>query len=367
MRKVLIWRCRLKAKTLREVVLPRRGKVSKKWLVIRLVILAVVVGGLIISPYFSVKQALAFISQPDSPPTVTQIHVNQSLYATGDRLFYGLYNIPYSVLPAGNVTADVAFDFRLMSADGSTIKGANLAFPYVQNGYGKGIISFYFPASGGIVWGTAYIIRIVENPAYFAAPQSWDVTVPASAYSTYTSQVANQNELANNLYTIGQKLEAAFNKILFQSSGGNIVLSSPDGETYFRGAIPNLQFMCPQIFLVQLVEPTVDTSTNTTMALAAAYSSRFNGTWVGNAENETASAVGVTHFYDFGAFIIGVLCIVFIVFSAIKLRRAEPGMACASALLLMGLILGWVPPALFCLIYQLFGIYDTYLIFYARG
>jgi len=332
---------------------------------VALAVATVIIVDLALLPLLISTPALATVDQPDSPPTLSQIHINRNLANPGDMLFYFLYDLPYATPPT-SISADHAFFFRLMSADGTTEYGSITPYPYHDNGYNDGISALYFPASANLTWETPYIIRISENPLQFTEPEDFNVVVPTSAYSAFDDQEDNQTELATNVYTMAQTLESVFDQTLFQTSGSQQVLTS-DGETYFRGAISGLQAMAPTLFLIQQV-PAEYTPRAWTTEQFDIYEHRFDTSWVGASENATAEQIGApTADIAMGLLVILPLSILAIVFSSMKFRRAEPGYVVAAVLLIMGVLMGWMPKAIFASIYQGAAVYTAYLIFYARG
>jgi hypothetical protein len=326
---------------------------------------ALILLALLVLPVLFPLTATATISQPDSSPTISDVHVNRNLVADGDMLFYFKYNIPYATAP--NMTADNAFIFRLMSADGATDYGYISPYPYGDAmGFNDGLTGLYFTSSANLTWGTAYKLRISEIPGWFDLPVDFDTTIPTTAYSALSSQLDNQAELATNLYYMAQPLESIFDVALFQTAGSRQVLTG-EGETYFRGAISGLQAMAPSIFLVQQ-EPLDTTTREWTTTQFDTYEHRFDGTWVGVSENATAEQIGAPDSASaMGLVIMVPLCLFAIIFSSMKLRTALPGFVCVSVLLIMGVLMGWMPKAIFASIYQAAGIVTAYFIFYARG
>lgn len=336
----------------------RRGK--KYAALAKLAIIATV----LVVPVMMAQSALAIVSQPDNSPTLSQIHVNRNLVSDNDSLYYFIYNLPYADWSSNNVTADQAFCFKLMN--GSTELGIMTPFVHFDKGYNYGIAALYFPASANLTWGTQYTIRISENPAQFTAPVDFTTTIQTSAYSSENATGANQVELAANLYDMGKTLQSAYNKILFQVVGSQVVLAD-EGETYFRGVIKGLQAMAPSLFLIQQVPVDTEPADWTTEQFDQ-YAHRFDDIWVGASENATAEQIGApTSDLAMALIIIVPLSILAIIFSAMKYRRAEPGYITASVFLIMGILMGWLPAAIFASLYQAAAIYTAYLIFYARG
>lgn len=344
----------------RRFFFPLTAPVSKKYRMFRVLLAGALFVGAAI-PGIARADTLA---HPDRTPTLTEIHVNRSLLLPDDTLIYGLYNLPYATIPT--ISADQAFTFRLRSANSTTDLGDVTPFVKYDNGYNKGIISFYFLPDAPLTWGSSYTIRISENPSQFTVPISVDVPLGGGDYSTYTTQVDNQAEAATLLYGLGQMIETNHNVVLFQASGSQMVLTS-EGERYFRGVIRGLQQMVPSLFLLLNVQSVIPTQNFTTTQFQT-YASRFDGTWVGNAENATAQELHVPSTDVAMSLIIVVpLCILLAIFSAIRWHRTEPGLMCDALLLIMFALLGWIPIPVFASTYQGMGMFVSYLVFFARS
>jgi hypothetical protein len=312
---------------------------------------------------FALPVHAVVMSDPDTAPSITiqTIHVNRYTAASGDIVITGLYDIPYTTLPTTidpNWTADKAFIFRLIATDNVTELGSVTPYAYYVSGYRQGVFSFYFPAATAPAWGQAYIIRISENPALFATPQSWDTTIPTSAYTTLTTQADNQADLADRVITLAHTLDSTYTVTLTTSSGGRTTLSST-GERYFSGAIYGLQAMAPTLYFLQ--DSPVDYTANTwTTTQFDIYAARFNGTWVGTAENVTAAALGLPVQVTMSIPIL-LLILGFAIGTSLLVHKLEFGWLIASVLLLMGALLGWIPMSLMAVVYQVMGIYLTFI------
>ena len=317
------------------------------------------------SPLWAFGVVLA-ISAPDSTPSVSNFHVNTNLLATGDILIYCDYDLPYGTPP--DVFANQSFIFKLISTDNVTELGAIRPFVYFDNGYNEGEFGFYFNnmTTANITWGEPYIIRIAQNPAHFASPTSIDYVLPVNAYTTENTTAGNQLELSINILAAANRLGQVYTTYtLTEDSAGGTVLGSPDGETYFRGAIYGIQAMAPDLFMVQVLE--YDTTYRTwTTAYSDNLTDRFETTWVGATENATATQFGVTKQTAMG-FIPLTLSLGVIIVSTMKWRKAEPGLIATAVILIGALLMGWLAPAIFASLFQLMGIYIAYLIFLARA
>jgi hypothetical protein len=322
----------------------------------------------VLSPFLINFSVSASPADPDTACTTNTVHLNRNLVTDGDVLVTGQYKIPYTSIPT--VPASSTFLFELIGTNGTTLLGYNKPFVYFDNGYNDGVFSLYFDSTHAPVWGNPYTIRITENPSLFATPLKWDFVLPSTAYSTLSSQIDNQAELTDQCITLAQNMEEIRSVNLVTSSNGNVLTTV--GESYFRGAIPSLQAMLGEpvsssgLFLIQNA-PVDLVSTNWTTEKFDAYENRFDGTWVGTDINNTGTQIGITPTMVMSVFVILPICLAFIIFASIKFKRAEPGYLVCALMLIMGVLLGWMPRAVFASIYQLCGIYIAYLIFYARG
>lgn len=303
------------------------------------------------------------IPQPDDTPSVYNIHVNRNLVDTGDTLIYGQYHLPYTSPPT--TPADETFMFRLIDTDNVTELGTVTPHPFFHYGYKYGAFSMYFASS--VTWGSAYTIRISENPSQFDTPTSFDYIMALTDYTSKTTQADNQEELADNIISIAETLESIYPTYdLIESGTAGKVLSDSDGEKYFRGVIPGLQAMSPDLFLIQVA--TVDTTARTwATTQATTYEQRMDATWVGPAANTTASQFGMTPQMMLGSIAILPLCIGAIFVSTRRFKKADPGFLVCAVLLIMGLVMGWMPAPIVASLFQAMGIYISYLIFLQRG
>ena len=314
------------------------------------------------------ERLFATTANPTSAPTITNIYVNQNVITTGDIVFTGIYDIPYSTPPVGT-NASQTFIIRLMDPTGTTDLGSAVPYNYTsyEYGYDWGAFSLYFAAGNSLSWGTSYIIQIAENPSQFTSPLVWNTTVTSASYSSVaTDQTDQQADLATQLFTIGSALGTDFNQVLFALVGSTNELT-PQGEIYFRGAIESVQAMCPLIFTVQTNTLNLTSTAWTTAATWTNYMTQFNGTWVGTAMTATGNQFGMSGNMIYGLIFIAPLCLIFLWASGRKFNTTDPGLVASSVLLEMGVVMGWVTIPLFATAFQLMGIYVAYLWFFARG
>lgn len=302
--------------------------------------------------------------QPDTTPVISEFYANVYVIEEDDVVIYGLYNLPYSSLP--DEDAEDTYIFRLIDTDNTTQLGVITPFVQFDSGYNEGVFGFYFDADDALTIDQNYIIRISQNPAFFDDPQSYDYVMPLSAWTSETTNLGNQAEVTINIISIAEELEDAHDETLLESSVGGTVLSDPTGETYFRGAIYGIQAMAPDLFLVQTLGWDTEDSGWTTDKFDE-YGTRFSGTFIGTSTDNTSATFGL----DTQTLMSLIFALPIIVGTAIvcqiKFRKIEPSYMVAALVLILVALMGWIDPALFALVYQLFAMYIGYLCFYARS
>jgi hypothetical protein len=217
------------------------------------------------------------------------------LLEAGDFFLLTDYNIAYSggypTVPASN-----AFTFRLFDPTGSTEIAD--ALPYVfttattgftgTNGFGEGVIAYYFNSATAPTWALNYIIKVSGNPAEFSSPLEYDFQLPSAAYQSSTD---NATGLANELRTIATLLSIQWGIPLLSDASATSVFTA-DGEGYFRNAIPGVQSLAPNIFEDQQEQSPDTTSASYDTNLSNTYQHRFDNSWV-----HTSLAAGADLFH----------------------------------------------------------------------
>jgi hypothetical protein len=236
-------------------------------------------------------------ADPPTPTSVTLVnyYATNNLLEAGDFFLLIDYNIAYSggypTVPASN-----AFTFRLFDPTGTTEIAD--ALPYVfttattgftgTNGYGHGVVAYYFNSASAPAWNLNYIIKVSGNPAEFSWPLEYDFELPSAAYQSSSD---NATGLANELRTIASDLSTQWNIPLLSDTSSTSVFTA-DGEGYFRNAIPGVQSLAPDIFedVSSLSPDTTSASYDTN--LSNTYKHRFDNSWV-----HTSLAAGADMFH----------------------------------------------------------------------
>ena len=240
----------------------------------------------------SASPVYADTPDPDADPTIESFNVYRNLLETGDWLLVIYANIPYGTLPDTPITQ--TFVWRMIDIDGVTELGDTVGYAYNDDGYGYNVYSMYWTAAevtaNGMVWGTAYDIRLSGNPAVFVTPPTYNYVLNAADYSALTVTAEVQAELADRILTIAGELNTHWGygalgiSLLEETESGTVL--SIYGEAFFRGAIFGIQNLAPAAFSVIIRDLDVIDRTwsdNYTGNLTT----MWTGTWV-----ETAQEAG---------------------------------------------------------------------------
>lgn len=301
------------------------------------------------------------IANPDNVD-IPDRYVNRNILETGDMLLYGKYYVNYASVPDKSI--DEAFYFQLLDTDGSTILATDIAYNYYNSGYGYGVFSFYFTAAQAPTWSQVYTIRVSGNPSAFTDIPVYDFTLTLSDYTASTSTEDNQDEIYENVIDLANDLEDAWSVTLLTSGDTKTVLDA-DGEQYFRKAIGGLQALAPDLFQINIGDPTYDTY-NWTTNQATTYAERFDGTWIGDAIDDNATLFNINSQMISGGFIV-ILAIIAMIYSASKFNTTLPGFIGGILVVSGGFLMGWVAPAILGIFGILCVLYIGYFFFFQRA
>lgn len=190
-------------------------------------------------------------ADPASPDNLQILDVKcfRHLIEPDDFLAIVLFDIGYDTPP--DEPADNYFLFRFIDNNGIDI-GQKTPYLFGMNGYNYGITGFYFSATDAPTWGGTHSVSLEGNPTQWSTlptPSIWALGV--SDYSSGATQSANQTELV--LWLIGaiQELEQNWNspgELATATTDGIVLLAA--GQYYMLGAIPHLNYMAPDIFII---------------------------------------------------------------------------------------------------------------------
>jgi hypothetical protein len=286
--------------------------------------------------YEYVVSSSLIIASPTSTPLILSASMFQHLSEPNDRELIFEYNIPYS----GNVTypttpASTTIIITLSNPATSAVLNTSSCYVYSyfqSNGYGKGVAAFYFPASDNLSWAASYNINILGPPSYF--DPSFVSTYTLSSPTNYTTASTHEtNQLAVRDYVLGlaDSLTAQYSSIPLKVATDKGVVLNSYGESYFRGAIPGIQTLCPQLFLVQTYAPVAFATDGYNMDEATRAAARLNNTDIKRGATRLGALFGLQWYFVLGGFV-GVACLGVAIFGARKLKSVEIGLVGAGIL-----------------------------------
>jgi len=328
----------------------------------RIITLALIMGLLLVG--LCPQPALA-----DDPPAPANLQIESAkacrhLIEEDDFFLVFHYNIHYAEEDQPDDPANKLFTFRLLDTNGVDHLGAIVPYAYYNSGYDQGVAAFYFSAATAPDWEQAYVVRISGNPEYFSSPPLTSHTLTASEYSQMGTQKENQTVLGNYILDVAKDLENNWSATLLFAGDLGLVLNST-GEAYFKGAIPGLQAMAPQIFPIQSSAPQYE-ETEWTGAQGEAYETRFEDTWVGEALASVGDLFRVKWNVITGL-VVFVTMIGFTVVSQFMNGTVKPASISDVCVLLGGVVLGWMAPAIMGIIVILFALFLGYIWFFRHG
>jgi len=281
-------------------------------------------------------------ADPTTPDTF-KIHYARAytgVLEDGDFLLIMHYEISYD--EANNTPGnDTAYLYLIRMMDGNTSLGAIKPFPFQNNGYGESCAGMYWGANDSIAWASDYTLRVEGTPSEWSSPPLATHTVSGHDYHPYDG-TAYPDEMESNLrghiLTIADSLEAdwGISGALYSWTQAGPVLSDDLGEGYFCGAIRGLSALCPRLFSVMTLSPTIDLATYE-HEQAEAYRDIYDDTIIGDATSALSELFG-----GIGVQLITSICCLFVFLAIVaacamdpRIRRATPGFLIGSFMLLL--------------------------------
>ncbi len=301
------------------------------------------------------------LSDPDGAVSINYLWVNQDLLEDGDMFIFFEYYIPYTTPP--DVTADNAFLIRLYDSTNTTYLASAKIYAFSDNGYNYGVSSFYFSADDNPGWGEDYYIHISESPVYFTSPTDSSFALADINYTILDGQESNRIELKDKLIEITEHLTNAWSIALLDQSDAGKVLSTY-GELYYRSAIPQLQYICPDIFLYQVADPQY-----TARTWSGDYINTLENQWDGTPYEAGFAAIGGLFGVDtmiIGSAIVVILCIIVVGLSVRKVISINAGLMDCYPVILISSLFGLFPLAIACFIDFLAWMYLGYIVILRR-
>ncbi len=223
--------------------MPLRNRLAK-------IILLAFVGIIAISPVIFATNAYA-VTNPNSV-SINNIYVFRNLGEEGDWLIYCRYNVDYTTIPPES--ASETFEIAMYDVPGTTlIATRNLRY------YQENITSLYFTAAqasaAGLVWSSAYIIKIRGSPAIFTIVEGVNQKTNTLSATSYYEQAD---------FTARMLAEAE----ILQTNWGITLLTggflNSTGATYFTYAIPGFPEFAPDAMYSSAYYPSASNITYNT-------------------------------------------------------------------------------------------------------
>jgi hypothetical protein len=297
------------------------------------------------------------IADPDSL-TISSLKVFQNIYKTGDMLFVCLYDIAYASEPTED--CDDAFVFNLYNTAGTTLIAQRNVEYYQYN-----ITSLYFDATAAaaLTWESAYVLKIVGNPALFSPlVEGTNLATYTLSISDYiTGAMADSREfLKIHCIDLAQDLEDNW------GVGYDLLTTTADGErltslgrAVFLDAIAGLDSAIVDLF--QLSSGTMDITWDThdadlqsTLSMATKA-----GTTVANAFNGIGDYIGMSGQTVASLFIV-LLALITMGIVFFYSGNTVAAMALSVPLVLMGNWMGLVPLVITFIAAMLVALYVLY-------
>jgi hypothetical protein len=237
----------------------------------------------------------AYISEPDSDPTVDEVNIYRNILETGDMLIFAKVNTPY-VDPPDEPYAK-AFVWQLYDPTDTYEIAQTTGYDHHDSGYNENVIGFYFDSDEAPTWGLQYYMKLTGTPVGFDDPPVYQFPLETGDYSDLTVQNEVQAEISNQVIEWAKDLNSEWgltgSDVLTYEAETSTVLSL-EGQTFFRGAIYGIQSLAPFAFDIQTLnitnEPrTWDTEYSDNMTTA------YAGTYIGDAQDEMNDMLGTDY------------------------------------------------------------------------
>lgn len=315
------------------------------------------------------------IALADTAPDTLKIHsvvVAKNLAEDGDLLFALHYEIAWdneADYPEDPVSQ--YFVCQLLNAGGSVTYAAAAPYPFINNGYGEGVASFYFTADQvnilGLDWNETYLVRVSSKVGWLSPVEKYDYTISDTDYCPSDTQSGNRTWLKSWILEVSQSLETDWELSTALTTVSIESVLSEYGERYFLRVIPGLRYLCPSLFTLNVVCP-ADTTDSGTPSHGETLGDRseYDGTFVEGAltalddltDGHTTMALNV-----FAVLIIIALMAV----SHLRFKTARPGMILGLYTLPIGAELHFTELAVVGFIALMYVIFTAKILFLDKG
>ena len=321
--------------------------------------LIIVLVALLCTPFI----ALAADTAPDDLSIESAI-ASRNLIETGDFLFTVQFEVDWD--SAASYPEEGAIDqtFLVQLIDSGTQIATVAPYPFYNDGYGHGVVSFYFSGTDAatLAWGDPYTIRITSQPGWITPIVSYDYAMGSSDYCPDTDQDDNQDWLKDWIIDAAEDIENAWGISDTLTTVSVTDVLTELGESYFGRVIPGLRYLCPGLFTVNTRSPGWQDET-WSHANETAVEGQWDGSgnWVENALEGVDELIGGRFILLNFVMIGGVLAVMMVSFA--RYQTARPGLLLGLLVLVVATDQGMFEVAALTFIAFLFLLYSGYKIF----
>ncbi len=327
--------------------------------------------GRIFSAYIIVLILVTIFSLPvcavANPDNIT-IHTAkafENIWEDGDMLFVVSYDIEYASEPTED--AEYTFQVNLLDSTGATIYLSRAIEEYQYN-----VISIYAtPAQVtalGLVYGSAYKIRVTGNPAFFASLVE-DINMDTQSLSPEDWNTDGANSaielLRLHCIDVADALESDWSVTLLTTTTEAEQVLNTTGSTTFLTAIPELNDAVPALF--SLASGTANINPNTVNATYESATTIENklGTSISDAFEGIGNFFGISETFA-GGFWLLLLMLTTASIIFLNSGNSAGAMILTIPFVVMGAYLGVIPISLLYTLAILVIVYVFYFI-WLRG
>ena len=268
--------------------------------------------------------ARADLATPDTI-ALRPVRVWQHMLKPNDMLIIARYDIHYGNLSAQpDYPITDTFTFTYTDSTGMITHRTAEPYPFVNLGYVKGIVAFYWAAddTDQPPWGDLGNISVTGTPLFVSPPGAsyiltefdWEVsTQPSGQREDLRQWLINSLiflELDWNSWGIEQGRTENM-ATLVMTLGGAYQYASPSGEAYLGLSIPNITTMCPLLFTSQTTDIPHGEKT-WTLAQQNIWEGIHEGDAIGNATEVVGRFMGVSRIWA-STLLVLVFCIAIII------------------------------------------------------
>ena len=217
------------------------------------------------------------------------------------------------------------FTFTYTDSTGNITPRTAEPYPFVNLGYVKGIVAFYWAADDTDLppWGDLGNVSVVGTSLFVSPPTPASYILTEFDWEDSTQPSGQREDLRQWLINSLIFLQLDWNSwgiaqgrtedmvTLVMTLGGDYQYAAPSGEAYLGFSIPKIKAMCPLLFASQTTDITYDKKT-WTLAQQNIWESVHEGDAIGNATEVAARFMGVSRIWA-STLIILIGCIAIII------------------------------------------------------